>query len=220
MKYVYALLLTAMCFVTSTVSAQVAEKTMQMSAGEQSGLEVDLPIDKKQAEKLWKEYVKPYGKVDWDRKNKEHVLFDQRISSISSDPVTIVAKFNNYGKETKGAFWFKSGDEWLAADDSAIRGAGEFLQEYAYEAERHRIKGQIKTEEKGLGSMEKDLRKLVKKNDNLHKDIKKAKELIAKKEKEIEENLKAQEEKKEEIEGQKGKIQGTTESLGKVGKKD
>lgn len=200
--------------------AQVAEMTMQMSAGEQSGLEVDLPIDKKSAEKLWKSYVKPFGKIDWDRKNKEHVLFDKRISSISSDAVTIIAKFNTYGKETKGSFWFKSGGEWIDTNNEAIQGAGQFLQEFAYEAERERIKGQIGDEEKGLSSLEKELNKLIKKNEGFHKDIEKAKEAIAKKEKEIEENLKEQEEKKAEIEAQKSKIAGTTESLGKVGKKE
>jgi len=220
MKLINLLALIITLLFTSQLSSQVAEKTMQMSDGEQSGLEVDLPIKKKAAEKIWKEYVKPYGKVDWDRKNKEHVLFDKTVSSISSSPVTIIAKFNDYGKETKGAFWFKSGDSWLATTDEEMREAGKFLQEFIYETERHRIREQIKGEEKSLGSLEKDFKKLTKKNENLHKDIEKAKETIAKKEKEIEQNLKDQETKKAEIESQKEKITTTTESLGKVGKKE
>ena len=62
------------------------------------------------------------------------------------------------------------------------------------------------------------MKKLQKKNQNLHKDIEKAKELIIKKEKEIEDNLKSQEEKKAEIEGQREKIQQTTVKLTNVGK--
>ena len=109
-------------------------------------------------------------------------------------------------------------NEFLSSSDENIRGAGEFLQDFAYEAERQNIKGQIVFEEKGLSTMEKDLKKLTKQNENLHKDIEKAKETIAQKEKEIEENLKKQEEKQAEIEAQKGKIQSTTEELGRVGK--
>jgi len=193
---------------------------MQMSDGEQAGLEVDLPIGKKEAEKLWKEYVKPLGKVDWDRKNKEHVLFQKNISSISSDPVTIVAKFNDFGKETKGFFWFKVNDKYLSSDDDDIREAGNLLQDFAYEADRQQIRSQITMEEKGLTSLEKELKKLMKKNEDYHKDIEKAKKTIAEKEKAIEENLRFQEEKQAEIEAQKGKIQTTTEDLGKVGKKE
>jgi len=193
---------------------------MQMSDGEQAGLEVDLPIGKKEAEKLWKEYVKPLGKVDWDRKNKEHVLFQKNISSISSDPVTIVAKFNDFGKETKGFFWFKINDKYLSSDDDDIREAGNLLQDFAYEADRQQIRSQITMEEKGLTSLEKELKKLMKKNEDYHKDIEKAKKTIAEKEKAIEENLRFQEEKQAEIEAQKGKIQTTTEDLGKVGKKE
>jgi len=218
MKYTITLTITLILLFSFTLSSQVAEKTMQMSEGEQAGLEVDLPINKKEAEKLWKDYVKPIGKLDWDRKNKEHILFNKNMSSISSDPVTVVAKFNDYGNETKGSFWFKVNNEYLSSDDDNFREAGNMLQDFAYEAERQYIKGQIELEEKGLSSFEKEYKKLQKKNEGYHKDIEKAKKTIADKEKEIEENLRLQEEMQAKIEAQKGKIQSTTEDLGKVGK--
>ncbi len=220
MKLTTTLAISILLLFSFSLSSQVVGKTMQMSDGEQAGLEVDLPIGKKEAEKLWKEYVKPLGKVDWDRKNKEHVLFQKNISSISSDPVTIVAKFNDFGKETKGFFWFKINDKYLSSDDDDIREAGNLLQDFAYEADRQQIRSQITMEEKGLTSLEKELKKLMKKNEDYHKDIEKAKKTIAEKEKAIEENLRFQEEKQAEIEAQKGKIQTTTEDLGKVGKKE
>lgn len=209
-----------MSFSTIFLLGQVVEKDMNLSVGERSGLEVDLPVNKKTAEKLWKEYVKSYGKVDWDRKNKEHVLFDVNVSSISSESLTIVARFNQHKDITKGSFWFKSGDDFISSssDGDAIRGAGSFLQEYAYEAQRSSIREEIKEEDKQLSGLEKDMKKLQKKNQNLHKDIEKAKELIIKKEKEIEDNLKSQEEKKIEMEGQREKIQQTTVKLTNVGK--
>ncbi len=203
-----------------TAYSQVVEKQMAMSSGEHNGLEVDLPVDSKTADKIWKDYVKPYGKTDWDRKNKEHVLFNVHISSISSEALSVVARFNQYQDMTKGSFWFKSEAGYLNSEEDieALRGAGEFLQEYAYETERHAIREEIKTQDKGLNNMEKDLGKLQKKNQNLHKDIEKAKEEIAKKEREIEQNLKAQVDKKNEIESQQEKIQKTTIKLTNVGK--
>ncbi len=208
------------CLITFCLSAQVVEKDMNMSAGEQNGLEVDLTGNSKTSEKIWKEYTKPYGKVDWDRKNKEHVLFNVRVPGISSEEVTIVARFNQFRDMTKGSFWIKSGDEYLNSEDhgEAFRGTGEFLQEYAYEVERHSIREAIKQQEKDLDRLEKDLERLIKKNKNLHKDIEKAKEEIAKKEREIEENLMGQKSKKDEIENQRKTIQRTTVELTNVGK--
>jgi len=202
------------------LSAQIVEKQMVMSAGEQSGLEADLPVDGKTAEKIWKDYIKPFGKPDWDRRNKEHVLFDVHISSITSGPLTVVAKFNNYGNQTKGAFWFKSGEAFLSADGEVeqIRSAGEFIKEYIYEAERHAIREELKMQDKGLQKLGKEMSKLQKQNQNLHKDIEKAKAQIAKKEREIEENLKSQEDKKLAIETQKEKMQKTSAKLTNVGK--
>ena len=215
-----SILTLAFCFVAFGLVAQVVEKGMNMSAGEQNGLEVDLVGDSKTSEKIWKEYVKPYGKSDWDRKNKEHVLFNVRVPAISSEQVTIVARFNQYRNMTKGSFWIKSGDDYLNSEDhgEAFRGSGEFLQEYAYEVERHSIREKMKEQEKDLGRLEKDLERLIKKNKNLHKDIEKAKETIAKKEREIEENLQGQDSKKGEIERQRETIQETTVELTKVGK--
>ena len=211
--------LAMLCF-TYLLSAQVVEKGMNMSAGEMNGLEVDLKGESKASEKLWKDYVKSYGKVDWDRKNKEHVLFNVKVPPISSENVTIVARFNQQRDITKGSFWVKSGDSYLNSDDHSdeFRDAAEFLQGFAYEVERHSIREEIKNQEKDLGRLEKDLDRLMKKNKNLHRDIEKAKEEIAKKEREIEENLQFQKDKNTEIENQKDKIQKTTVELTNVGK--
>lgn len=214
------LLILLLLVTTFGLFGQVVEKEMNMSAGEHPGLEVDLPVDSKAADKIWKDYVKPYGKTDWDRKNKELVLFNVHISSITSDALTIVARFNEYGDNTKGFFWFKTDNGFLNSETNgkALRGAGEFLQEFAYETERHSIREVLEDEDKDLRNLEKDLDKLKKKNQNLHKDIEKAKEEIAKKEREIEENLRAQADKDKEIEKQKEKIQETTIKLTNVGK--
>lgn len=200
--------------------AQIVENKIAMSAGEQNALEVDLKGDLKSAEKIWKDKVKTYGKVDWDRKNKEHVLFNTIVPSVSSDNLTLVARFEEKSKMVKGAFWVKQDGAFLSSENNGetIRNLGEFLLNYSYEVERNAIRKQIESEEKGLDRLEKDLKKLEKKNSNLHRDIEKAKAEIAKKEKEIEANLQEQAVKKNDIDLQKEKISKTTEDLTNVGK--
>jgi len=202
------------------VLGQIVEKRLTMSAGEQTALEMDLPIDGKSAEKIWKNYMKPFGKLDWDRRNKEHVLFEKKVSAISDDPITIVSKFSNVGNESKGAFWIKDDDSFLDAENNPekVRSAAEFLQGFYHETERHGIREEIKGQEGTLKGMAKELKKLEKNNEKLHKEINKAKEEIAKKEAQIEENLGAQQAKSSEMEAQQAKIKETTLKLANVGK--
>ena len=207
--------------ILNMLSAQVVETEMRMSDGIQSALEVDLKGDAKQAEKLWKKHVKKLGKLDWDRKNKEHLLFNVVIPDIDSEnPVTIYTKFSSSKDITKGTFWIKMDSDYLNSSDDAeeLRGAGKWIQEYAYLVEREYISNMVKDEEKNLDGLNKDLRKLDKKNEGFHKDIEKAKDAIAKAEREIEDNLKEQEKKNKEIEAQKEKVGAVKKELGNVGK--
>ncbi|MEL6123398.1 MAG: hypothetical protein AAFQ02_12405 [Bacteroidota bacterium] len=218
----YATLLLIISIITHAgLQAQVVETDARMHAGTQSALEVDLTGEAKTAEKLWKSYVKKYGKVDWDRKNKEHVLFDVVIPEIDGEyAVTVISKFDKQGDATKGLFWFKMGDDFLNSADHGkeLKGAGTFLMGYAHDVERNAITERYEDEEKQLGRLDKDLRKLEKQNEKLHKEIQKAKEAIAKAEREIEENLTAQETKTQEITDQKAKMEATQKELNGVGK--
>ena len=222
MKNLFLLVILSSFVLFGTLSAQVVETEMPMSDGIQSALEVDLMTDSKQSEKVWKKYVKKIGKLDWDRKNKEHVLFNVIITDIDREyPVTVFTKFSSAKDITKGTFWFKMDSDYLNSNDDAekLRGAGKWIQAYAYDVEKQYISDQLKGEEKTLEGFENDLRKLTKKNENLHKDIKKAKDQIAKAEREIEDNIKDQKDKNKEIETQKNQVVIVKKSLDKVGKK-
>ena len=66
--------------------------------------------------------------------------------------------------------------------------------------------------------MEKELRKLEKKNTGYHKDIEKAKEKIEKAEKDIEQNLRDQEDQRITIEQQRKVIEEIIERLNNLGR--
>ncbi len=221
MKKLFFLVILLSFTILGNLSAQVVETEMRMSDGIQSALEVDLKGDAKQAEKLWKKHVKKIGKLDWDRKNQEHLLFNVVVPDIDREyPVSVYTKFSSSKDITKGTFWIKMDSDYLNSKDDAeeLRGAGKWIQEYAYDVERAYISETLKDVEKNLNSLDKDLRKLTKKNENLHKDIEKAKDAIAKAEREIEENLKDQEKKNKEIEAQKKTVGAVKKKLSNVGK--
>lgn len=203
-------------------TGQIVEKEMDMSAGEHPGLQVELDVEKKDAEKIWKDYVKPYGKVDWDRKNKEHVLFASNIDKISDDQMSVVTRFTQLGDKSKASFWFKSNGAYLNSSDNedTFAKAGSFLQEYVYESMRFLVREEIKNEEKTFKKMEKDLKKLRKKNDKLNKELEKAKIEIPKKEHEIEKNLQEQEEQRDRLDEENVDHKKVEKELKKLRKKN
>ena len=194
---------------------------MYKRQGINSALEVDLRGNAKDAEKIWKKYAKKYGKLDWDRKNKEHVLFNVVVEDIDEEyPVTVISTFTNVGDDSKGTFWIKMDENYInsAEKSEEIKGAGQWIQAYAYNVERQCREDEIKKEEGLLKGFDKDLKKLIKQNENFHKDINKAKEAIAKAEAGIEQNTSDQEAKNNEIEDQKSKIEELKQALKTVGK--
>lgn len=203
------------------VKAQVVERDIDMSVGNHNGLEIDLSVEIKDAEKIWKDFVKPYGKVDWDKKNKEYILFNKQVFPISSSAITILLRLNQYGNKSKGLFLIKSGNQYLNSIDTPdeFKKAAKFLQEFAHETNRYVIREELKTQEKELESLDKDLNKLIKNNQSYHKEIEKAKQEIEKNEKDIEVNLQEQEVKRQHIEKQKDKIRSTTLKLTAIGSK-
>ncbi|MDG2448057.1 MAG: hypothetical protein P8M34_00410 [Saprospiraceae bacterium] len=94
----------------------------------------------------------------------------------------------------------------------------EFLEEYALDVKKAVISKEVEEEQKRLKSIEKDLSKLIRRNEGFHKDIEKANQAILKAEKNIEDNVIAQEDKRIEIAEQKAALLKVQEKLMAVGK--
>lgn len=221
MKNYILLFITLMC--TSLIlNAQVIEKDMRMSAGIQNALVVELKgANKKEAEKLWKDFSKEFGKLERDKKQDEYFLLNVTVPSIDPvNPITIFTKFDQFDDMTRAYFWIKRNDTFLNSIDheTEIDGADVFLTDYSYEVEKEVIKEELENEEKNLRNLQKDLEKLEKKNKDLHDDIEKAKDTIRKAEAAIEQNKKDQEDKSKEIEAQKEIVSKVSDKMNKVGK--
>ncbi len=203
-----------------TISAQIRPVNASMSEGARPGFEFDVNGDNKTAEKIWKDYTKSAGKLNWDRRNKEHQIIGGRIPTIDAlNPITIIAKFEDFKKITRVKVWLKSNDVFLTEEEhpDQINGAKLYFNEFITQVEKSFVGDELKEEQKNLDKLEKDLEKLVKQNEGFHKDIEKAKDAIQKAERAIDENNKNQKEKQKEIKAQQEKVSEVADKLKKVG---
>ena len=212
---------TIFTLLTISLISQVVEKDLSMSEGVHNALTVELDgANKKRAEGIWKKYAKEYGKLERNKKAKEHVLLNAIIPAVDTEyPITVFTKFDEYDNMTRAYFWFKMDDHFLNSidDEREVNGIDAFLDRYALEVEKEVVKEELKNEEKALKNLQKDLSKLEKKHKDLNKDIEEAKKKIADSEREIEKNLKEQMTKKEEISKQQTKVESVSRKMNDVG---
>ena len=176
--------------------------------------------DKKIVENVVENTIKQYGKVKRNRKAKEWNCESCNISRISSSPLSVYYKVDEGKNLVTTYLFFDDGQKFLSSynDKDAAESIEDLCMEIYYEVHREMLRKEIEDMEKDLGGFEKDLSKLIKKNENLHQDIEDYKEKILKAEKDIEQNLNDQEDKRIEIEQQKILIEKITEKLNQVGR--
>ena len=200
--------------------AQVSEMTKTMSLGTQNALITSIPdADGKLIEKLWKDYIGEFGKVKKNRKSKEYYSDNIKISSISGAGTLDVYATTQDGQLIT---YFDMGNGFLSEEThgEAYAAATIFLTEFGHDVKRHMISEEIEDQEKELKSLDRELERLLSKNEGYHKDIERAKEKIAQAEANIEQNLIDQENKRLEIHSQNESIDETRERLENVGKEE
>lgn len=221
------LILATLAFVLTGVFSSHAQKVYEddvnMSLGSKNALFIEIDgADKKKSEKIWKNYVKDYGKVERNKKAKEYYSQQVAIPMINgASPVNIYSKFEELKEMTRFYLWVDLGGEFANSVDNEkqIEGAEEFLKGYYNEVRKAVVNDELEDEEDILKNVEKDLKKLKDKNEDYHNDIEKAKKKILELEEKIEKNLKEQEEKVVEVESQKEVVSKVTEKLNQIGNK-
>lgn len=209
------------CFLFFALDAQIKEGTYDLSLGEQYGFMTDYPkAEKKMVEKAMEEVFEDYGKIKRNRKANEWYCTQCEISLISSSPLDMYYRIEEGRDLVTSYVYFDTGQNFISSanDGVAADRIRNMLMDVYYEVQRMMIRKEIEEMEKTLGDYEKDLSKLVKKNEDLHNDIEDYKERIRKAEKDIEENLNDQQDKNMEIEQQRKLIQKVIEKLNQVGR--
>ena len=212
----------AVLFLALGLNAQkVHEDDVNMSLGIKNALYVEIEgADRKTTEKVWKDFIKEYGKTKKNKKAKEWYSVDLTIPAIQNAPSDLYLKFEELKGSIRAYLWVDLGTDFLNTIDHPREGEGAeiFLQELHTAVRKAVVKKEVTTQEKLLKNEEKELEKLVKKNSNLHSEIEKFKEKIAKAEAEIEENLVKQEKQKATIEEQKKTVEAVIEKLNTIGR--
>jgi len=219
-------------FTFATISLQgqtVHEDDANMSLGIKNALYVDVEgADKKKTEKAWNEIMKEYGKVKKNRKAKEFYSEQIVIPAIAgSQPLDLFVRFDEKKNLTRAYFWVFDGDEFINSidHDEQSSGAESILKDFFVKARRLVVEDEVKVEEKVAKNLDKDLKKLVDKNEDLHNDIEKWKreikereERIVQAEKDIEANLIDQDNKELEIDAQEEVVKKVIDKLNGISK--
>lgn len=195
--------------VTELPSIEEGEKTMSKGANTAFLIMID-GLSKGDLEKEWKDFTKDFkAKAKQDRKSKEWLSDDAKITTISDNTIDIYADIRYESKENSAIYvWFDLGGAFVNSEthnEKAIE-AKKVLQKFVVQVYKHQAEDALKGEEKTLSGLEKDFKKLEKDKNDYLKKIEEAKETIAKMEKNIEVNEADQQKKLEEISGQKQNV--------------
>jgi hypothetical protein len=194
-----------------------------MSEGLQTAFIITLDgTDEGDASKIWRDFVKEYGKIERDRRTKEYRLLDVIIPAVHDTmPISIIAKFDEYDELTRVNFWVKMDDRFINVSDDPdeMDKVAVLFDEYTTLVSKKIVEDELSSEEKILSKLEKDLSRLMDRHEDLHKDIEKARDLIRKAEAEIEENIREQEAKKTEILKQSTRVKEVSLKLNDIGRR-
>jgi hypothetical protein len=206
----------------TTMNAQnIKEQSKTMSMGSQSGFFMELEgAQKKNVEKLWKDYLKEYCKKV-KKKKDEFYTEEGRIPLVNgSAELTVYSKLEEGRGLTTLYTWVDLGGAFMNSEDhgTQVDGFEQYLEDFYLIVRKDVIKRQLEEEEKALKELNKQLEKLADKNEDYHNDIAKAQEKIRIAEEKIEKNLNEQNDKRVEIERQMKKIEKVIDKLNSVGK--
>ena len=207
----------------SQISAQdINNHRRTMSMGVQEGFYVDLEnAEKKNVEKLWKEYLKDYSKKV-KKKKDEYYTEEGNIPLVNgSAQLTLYSQLDEGRNVTTLYTWVDlGGGVFMNEEDHAtqVKGMNQFLKDFYMIVEKDVIKRELEEEEKMLEKLTKELSKLQDKNEDYQKEIIKAQEKIRKAEENIEKNLNLQNDTEVEILRQQKKIDKIIDRYNKVGK--
>ncbi|GIV34031.1 MAG: hypothetical protein KatS3mg031_1566 [Chitinophagales bacterium] len=157
---------------------QVEDIVKTISRGNQPGLKVLLyQTEKKDAESQWDALLRKKAKAKTENAQNEIIARGITLKEVSNRPLNIYAVFNPYADYVEMYVFFETDSVFLTktVNETEYLSARKFVRDFAVQTYREAVSDQIKTEEKNLSSLEKELKKLQKENDCLHEQINKEK---------------------------------------------
>lgn len=161
-----------------------------MSAGFRNAFSIRVPTgDKRLVRKVWKDYMgsRFNGRTKYDRKNKEYITTNAKISAMGDRNSNLIGKQEKLGNSIRFTIWVENDGSQVrsVSDRRQGREADMILNDFVLEIEREKTRIHLKEEQKQLSQLERDLRKLKAANDRYYREIEMAKERILR----MEENI-------------------------------
>lgn len=204
---------------TLETTAQVHEEMKKMSLGTRNALVITIPnVSKKLAANIWKSYTKDFydSKTKWDRKKDEWVTSNADIVALGmGNKVNLYAITEEKKDDVLFSLWIDTGNAFINEADhpERYREAEKLVMRYALELAQAKIKLDMKEEDKKLGKMRSNFKKLVSSQARFEKEIEKAKSAIKKAEENIVKNKKEQKDSEKAIEAQEKLIETIRKKL-------
>lgn len=222
MRGVFWIVVCLFTLITTLTGQEAKERKLSMSLGPQNAWYIEVEgADDNMAEKVFYEYIKSHGKMKYNKKAREHYLMSTAISSINgSSPLDIYAKFDDTKTMATAYVWVDMGGAFISSVEHTqqAKALKQWIYEYYLEVRKNVILKELKEEEKKLAALERDMKRLVDKNESLHKEIDRAKQKITEAEADIEKNLEDQKAKSNDIERQKEVLNQVNTKLNTLGK--
>lgn len=209
----------AVLLFAGSLYAQTSVERKTMSEGIYEAIVIQIPgLEKKDVGDLWVDFLKDYYGVrsKYNRKTKEYFSDDADIAAIGlGNTVDIYATVEERGNDSELSVWFDLGGAYMSAREHSDRHleAEKMLLRFGLEAAKEQVRMEIKDQEKALGGLETDLKKLENDKERLEREIEKAQEAIARAEQGLKENAQEQENKNAEIRAQEELIEATKRKL-------
>jgi DNA repair ATPase RecN len=215
------LLILFLAFSVQMMGQEIVEQDRTMSKGLHNGFYIEIPgAEKKQVEKIWKNYLKEFSKKVKDKKG-EYYTEEANIPLINgANQLIVYAKVEEGMDQSTIYTWVDLGGAFLNSGEHASQydGFAQFLEDFYYEVRRDVVKKELEDAEDMLKDIQKDLEKLQDKNKDYHRDIEKAQEKIREAEDKITKNIKEQDDVQIKLEKQKREVEKIMEKFNNVGK--
>lgn len=178
----------------------------QMSKGLNSGFQVDIPeVTPDQIDKNLQSNIRNKTKSKVSKTNNEYFVQGTVLSSISDKPLDVYVVLTRLDSSTRAVYFFEQDSAFISEeiDVNKTNLSKEYVRSFATSQYKEQTQNRIKGEKEKLGVLEKDLKKLMTQNQEMHSDIKGLESSINNTNMDIKANQDAQEIKTKEIAKQK-----------------
>lgn len=199
--------------IASCLGAQPTSVVKAMSLGVYPAIELNLPAPAREAERLWRDFLRDYdGKTKKVRGEGEWLAAGMELIAVGGNrPVNVYALIEKVSaSESEITVWFQLSDGSFVGTENepeAFDGAMRIMAQFERFVQRRLTERELEAQEHKLKELERDLTRLQRDKENYEKAIEQAQETIRKMKAQIAENEKAQEDTRLRIELQKKAVE-------------